>query len=185
MHFLTILEENMNIDKITTGKSVPDEINVVIEIPMNSGPIKYELDKESGALLVDRIIGTSMQYPCNYGFIPGTLSEDGDPADVLLICDYPLVHGCVIRARPIAVLLMEDESGKDEKILAVPVSKISKNYDKVNSKEDLPESMIDRITHFFETYKALEKGKWVKIEGWESANFAKKLILESVERASK
>lgn len=172
----------MDIQKISSGKNVPEEINVIIEISGNSYPIKYELDKESGTLFVDRFIQTSMVYPCNYGFIPHTLSDDGDPTDVLVIVDMPLVPGCVIPARPIGVLLMEDESGFDEKILAVPTTKAYPYYKNIESYKDLPEIIIEKIEHFFKNYKALEKEKWVKIIGWENKERAKELITEARER---
>lgn len=168
----------MDLSKISAGKNVPWDVNVVIEIPMNGTPVKYEVDKDSGAVLVDRFVATPMFYPANYGFIPNTLSEDGDPVDVLVLAPYPVVPGSVIRARPIGVLKMEDESGKDEKILAVPVSKLSMYYDKVESYTDLPESQVKQIEHFFTHYKDLEAGKWVKIEGWDDKDMAAKLISE-------
>jgi len=172
----------MLIDKISIGKNIPNDINVIIEIPMNSDPIKYEFDKESGAILVDRFMQTTMRYPCNYGFVPHTLSEDGDPIDVLVITHYPVIPGAVIRARPVGVLLMEDESGKDEKIIAVPVSKLDMSFDKIKSVEDLDQLFLDRIKHFFEHYKDLDKGKWVKVEGWDGVKKAEELIEEAVER---
>jgi len=173
----------MDIKKIPCGSAVPEEINVIIEIPSGSYPVKYEFDKDSGALFVDRFLQVSMTYPCNYGFIPNTLSGDGDPCDVLVIVDMPLVAGCVIPARPIGVLLMEDESGIDEKILAVPTKKANPHYANIESYLDLPQSVLDKITHFFENYKTLEKDKWVKIKGWADAQKAKKMILEAIDRA--
>jgi inorganic pyrophosphatase len=173
----------MDLQKIGCGKNAPDEFNVVIEIPAEQSPVKYEMDKETGALMVDRVVQTSMTYPCNYGFIPCTLSDDGDPADVLVINDFPLIHGCVVRARAIGVLMMEDESGMDEKILAVPVTKINPIYANVNSIKDLPEIFLQRIQHFFESYKALEKGKWVKVTGWKDEIFAKEVIKTAIESA--
>lgn len=175
----------MDLSKIAIGANPPEEINVVIEVPAGADPVKYEMDKESGAIFVDRFIQVAMHYPCNYGFIPHTLSDDGDPCDVLVISDHPVVPGAVIKARPIGVLLMEDESGFDEKILAVPTQKLSQYYAGINSYKDLPEVMIKRITHFFENYKALEKGKWVKLKGWEDAAKARDLIEESIKRAKK
>ncbi|MCD6034597.1 MAG: inorganic diphosphatase [Rickettsiales bacterium] len=175
----------MDIKSISTGKNPPEVVNVVIEVPANADPIKYEFDKDAGAIVVDRFLSTPMHYPCNYGFIPHTLSGDGDPADVLVVAPYPLAPGCVIAVRPVGVLLMEDESGQDEKILAVPVQKLTKLYDNVNSYTDLPESLRAQITHFFEHYKDLEKGKWVKVTGWEGAEKAKSLILEAIENAGK
>lgn len=172
----------MDLNKVSIGANPPEEVNVIIEVPAGSNPVKYEMDKESGALFVDRFIQVAMHYPCNYGFIPHTLSDDGDPCDVLVITDFPVVPGAIIKARPIGVLLMEDESGFDEKILAVPTAKLSQYYANINSYRDLPEVMSARITHFFENYKALEKGKWVKLRGWEDAAHAKKLIQEAIER---
>jgi inorganic pyrophosphatase len=172
----------MLIEKIPSGKDLPNEINVLIEIPMGVDPVKYELDKESGALFVDRFLTTAMYYPCNYGFIPSTLSEDGDPCDVLVLARLPIVHGAVVRARPIAVLIMEDESGQDEKVLAVPVSKLDPYFNNVQSHSDLPQIFIDQLTHFFEHYKDLEKGKWVKVKGWEGQERAKQIIQEAADR---
>lgn len=168
----------MNIEKIGSGKNAPEEINVIIEVPMGSDPVKYEFDKDSGAIMVDRFVQTAMFYPCNYGFIPTTLSKDGDPVDVLVIANNPIIPGAVIKARPIGVLMMEDESGQDEKILAVPTTKLDPYFSNINSYKDLPEVLINRIKHFFENYKALEKGKWVKVEGWEDENSAKAIISE-------
>lgn len=170
----------MNYEKLSAGERAPEEFNVVIEIPMNSSPIKYEFDKESSAIFVDRIIPVCMYYPCNYGFIPHTLSDDGDPADVLVVGDFPLMPGCVIKARPIGVLIMEDESGMDEKILAVPLAKIDPTYKHIKSYKDLPEIMIKKIEHFFASYKALEPNKWVKIQGWEDFDSAKKIITKAL-----
>jgi len=174
----------MFIDKIPAGKNIPEEINVIIEIPMNHDPIKYEIDKDSAAIFVDRFMQTSMRYPCNYGFVPHTLSEDGDPIDVLVISHYPVIPGSVIRSRPVGVLLMEDESGQDEKIIAVPVSKLDITFDNVKSIENIDEMLIKRITHFFEHYKDLDKGKWVKVQGWAGVDKAKELIMEAVKRAN-
>ena len=156
----------MPLQKISPGKNVPSDINVVIEIPAYSSPVKYEVDKASGALIVDRFMGTAMQYPCNYGYIPRSLSNDGDPADVLVISPDPLLSGCVVRCRPIGVLKMTDEAGEDAKILAVPLPELTPFYDKIRSYKDISEAEIARITHFFGHYKDLEKDKWVKIEGW-------------------
>lgn len=172
----------MDIKKIAPGKDVPNQINVIIEVPMNADPVKYEMDKDSGAIFVDRFLATPMYYPCNYGFIPGTLSLDGDPADVLVVSDYPLVPGSVIAAKPVGVLIMEDEKGMDEKILAVPAKKLNSQYENVENYLELPESLLNKITHFFERYKDLEKGKWVKIKGFENAAKAKSLISEAVKR---
>lgn len=175
----------MNIEKISPGRDVPNDINVVIEIPAHSAPVKYEVDKDSGALLVDRFMGTAMYYPCDYGFIPNTLSEDGDPVDVLVVTPVPLVHGAVIRCRPVGMLKMTDESGVDAKLLAVPVSKLSPLYAQVQTPQDLPPTLLAQIKHFFEHYKELEAGKWVKVEGWEGVAEAKAEILASIERFKK
>jgi inorganic pyrophosphatase len=175
----------MDISKISAGKNPPSNVNVIIEVPMGSLPIKYEMDKDSGALFVDRFLQTPMFYPCNYGFIPQTLSGDGDPADVLVVGNLPLMPGSVIAVRPVGVLLMEDEGGQDEKIIAVPQSKLSPLYDNVKSYENLQPSLIAQIKHFFEHYKDLEKGKWVKVTGWGDAAKAESMILEAVKRAGK
>lgn len=172
----------MIITNIPAGKDVPNDINVIIEIPMNHDPIKYEMDKDSGAIFVDRFMQTAMSYPANYGFVPHTLSEDGDPIDVLVITHWPIMPGAVIRCRPIGVLLMEDESGKDEKIIAVPVSKLDHTFDDIKSMEDLGIIVKERIKHFFEHYKDLDKGKWVKVEGWAGVDKAKALIKEAANR---
>lgn len=172
----------MNLEKLSAGSNIPEEFNVVIEIPAHSAPVKYEMDKESGAICVDRFVGTGMSYPANYGFIPHTLSEDGDPTDVLVVTPYPLVHGCVVKARAIGVLQMEDESGIDAKILALPTKKSCQLYAGVESYEQLPPLLIDQIKYFFEHYKGLEKGKWVKITGWAGVEAAKTEIIESVKR---
>ncbi len=165
----------MRIEKINNAKA-PDEINVVIEIPMNDNPVKYEYDKEADALFVDRFMQTSMFYPCNYGFMPGTLSGDGDPVDVLVVSHYPVLPGCIVKSRPVGVLLMEDESGVDEKIIAVPVAKLDITFDDIKDINDLNIIIRNRIVHFFEHYKDLEKGKWVKVIGLEGAEKARSLI---------
>ncbi len=175
----------MHPDKIATGKDVPNDLNVIIEIAAESDPIKYEVDKESGALFVDRFVATGMRYPCNYGYIPGTLSEDGDPADALVVTPFPIMPGAVIRVRPIGILKMEDESGIDGKILTVPVEKLSQRYNHVQSKDDLDEIIVAQIEHFFEYYKKMEPGKWVKIDRWEDADSARQEILASIERFKK
>ena len=175
----------MDITKISAGKDVPSQVNVIIEVPMNADPVKYEMDKDSGALLVDRFLATPMYYPCNYGFIPNTLSDDGDPADVLVVSDYAIIPGAVIEAKPIGVLLMEDEKGMDEKIIAVPAKKLNSQYDEIEECADLPKGLLDKISHFFERYKDLEKGKWVKIAGFGDSKRAKDLINEAVARCSK
>ena len=175
----------MDISKIPAGKNPPEEVNVIIEIPANSGSIKYEFDKKSGAIVVDRFMPTSMSYPCNYGFIPHTLSGDGDPADVLVYTNHPLHPGTVISVKPIGVLVTEDEKGSDEKILTVPANKIDPFFEKINSYTQLPEIVIQKITHFFENYKKLEKGKWVKVIGWKDENTAKQVILDAIKRNQK
>lgn len=175
----------MNIDAIPIGKNPPKDINVIIEVPVGGEPIKYELDKEAGVLFVDRFLYTPMRYPGNYGFVPHTLSEDGDPIDVVVVNQRPIVPGAVMSCRPIGVFMMSDEKGNDEKILAVPSSKLTKRYDSVKSYKDLPEIIIKQVEHFFEHYKDLEPGKWVKVTGWADVDVAEKLILEAIERAKK
>lgn len=175
----------MALEKVKVGKNPPHEVNVIIEIPMNSGPIKYEYDKDSGLIVVDRFMPTSMSYPCNYGFVPHTLSGDGDPVDVLVYSNHPILPGAMVSVKPIGVLITEDEKGMDEKVLAVPADKIDQFFVGVQSYKDIPPVVIDRIKHFFETYKALEKGKWVKVKGWEDESVAKQIILDAVTRASK
>ena len=172
----------MILDRVSSGKNVPNDINVVIEIPSHSDPVKYEVDKETGAMFVDRFMGTSMHYPCNYGYIPQTLSEDGDPADVLVVTPIPVISGAVMRCRPLGMLCMTDEAGKDAKIIAVPVDKLSSLYSDMNSVRDLPRSLLDSISHFFDHYKDLEPGKWVKIDGWVDTEEAKQEILDSIAR---
>ena len=173
----------MRLDAIAIGKNPPEEVNVVIEVAIGGEPIKYEMDKAAGTLFVDRFLYTPMRYPGNYGFIPHTLSEDGDPCDVLVANTRPLVPGSYIAVRPIGVMMMEDNSGQDEKIIAVPSSHLTKRYDKVVEYTDLPEITLKQIEHFFEHYKDLEPGKWVKIGGWHDADYAKKMIVEAIERA--
>ena len=173
----------MRLDAIATGNNPPHEINVVIEVPIGGEPIKYEMDKAAGTLFVDRFLYTSMRYPGNYGFIPHTLSGDGDPCDVLVANTRAIVPGAVISTRPVGVLLMEDDGGQDEKIIAVPSTKLTRRYEKVESYKDLPEITIEQIQHFFEHYKDLEKGKWVKILRWGGPDEAHRLILEAIERA--
>jgi len=168
-------------DKIGPGEKAPEEVNVLIEIPMNSG-VKYELDKETGVLFVDRILYTSMVYPFNYGFVPGTLEEDGDPVDVLVISQDQLLPGSVIRVRPIGVLETQDEKGFDAKIVAVPADKIDPRYKNVRDIADLPDALKERIEHFFAHYKELEKGKWVKVIGWKNREFALEKIKKAIER---
>ena len=175
----------MRIDAISIGKNPPEEVNVLIEVAIGGEPIKYEMDKEAGTLFVDRFLYTPMRYPGNYGFIPHTLSEDGDPCDVLVANTRPLVPGSYIAVRPIGVMMMEDEGGGDEKIIAVPVPKLTRRYENVHNYTDLPKITLDQIQHFFEHYKDLEPGKWVKFTGWGDAAKAKELILEAIERAKK
>ncbi len=170
----------MNLDRVSSGRNVPNEINVIIEIPSHSDPVKYELDKETGAMFVDRFMSTAMHYPCNYGYVPHTLSKDGDPVDVLVLSPVPLISGSVIACRPVGVLLMADEAGDDAKVLSVPVDKLSKAYRKVDSYRDLPEDLLNQIAHFFEHYKDLDEGKWVRIEGWGGVDEAKQEILDGV-----
>ncbi|MCB1485205.1 MAG: inorganic diphosphatase [Hyphomicrobiaceae bacterium] len=173
----------MRLDAIKPGNNPPEDINVVIEVPVGGEPIKYEMDKASGALVVDRFLYTPMRYPGNYGFVPHTLSPDGDPIDVLVCNTRAIVPGGVISCRPVGVLVMEDDGGGDEKIIAVPSTKLTKRYDKVKTYSDLPEISIHQIEHFFAHYKDLEPGKWVKIDHWGHADEAKKLISEAIERA--
>ncbi|GBQ28742.1 inorganic diphosphatase [Gluconacetobacter sacchari] len=174
----------MDVSKISPGKDVPFDINVVIEIPQGSS-VKYEIDKDSGAVVVDRILFTPMAYPAAYGFIPGTLAADGDPADALVLIPAPVVPGAVIRARPIGMLRMEDESGQDEKIICVPHDKVHPHYSKVEKLEDLPEITLQAIEHFFTRYKDLEKGKWVKVTGWAGREEAGEVIMEALAAARK
>ncbi|REH38682.1 inorganic pyrophosphatase [Paraperlucidibaca baekdonensis] len=173
----------MSYAQIPAGKDLPNDIYVVIEIPANHAPIKYEIDKDADALFVDRFVGTAMFYPANYGYIPNTLSEDGDPLDVLVVTPHPVVPGAVIRARPIGMLMMEDESGVDAKLIAVPHAKLSPLYNDVHEHSDLPELLLRQIEHFFTHYKDLESGKWVKIMGWENADAARTEIMKSLEAA--
>ena len=173
----------MDLKHVSIGKNPPHDVNVVIEIPVGGSPVKYEIDKDSGALYVDRFLHTAMYYPCNYGFVPHTLSADGDPCDVLVVSQVPVVPGCIIRSRPVGVLLMEDEKGGDEKILAVPVDSLHPFYTGIKSYRDLPEILIEQIAHFFAHYKDLEKEKWVKIKGWADADEAMRQISLGMERA--
>ncbi|HWM28903.1 MAG TPA: inorganic diphosphatase [Woeseiaceae bacterium] len=174
----------MRIDAIAIGHNPPDDVNVLIEVPLGGQPIKYEMDKEAGTLVVDRFLYTAMAYPGNYGFVPHTLSDDGDPIDVLVCNTRQLIPGCVINVRPIGVLIMQDNAGQDEKILAVPSHKLTRRYDKVMNHTDLPEITLQQIEHFFEHYKDLEPGKWVKIGDWHGVDDAKALIREAIERAA-
>ncbi|SCY15943.1 inorganic diphosphatase [Microvirga guangxiensis] len=175
----------MRLDAIPIGKNPPEDVNVVIEVPLGGEPIKYEMDKESGALFVDRFLYTAMRYPGNYGFIPHTLSGDGDPCDVLIANTRAIAPGAVMNVRPVGVLVMEDDGGQDEKIIAVPSSKLTQRYDRVKTYTDLPEITLKQIEHFFEHYKDLEPGKWAKIIRWGDAAEAHRLIREAIERAKK
>lgn len=173
----------MDLSKIDCGVNPPKDINVIIEVPLGGDAIKYEIDKASGAMFVDRFLYTDMRYPCNYGFMPKTLADDGDPVDVMVVGNRPLFPGAVVAARPVGVLLMEDEAGMDEKILAVPSARLTGFYDKIAKHTDLPEIFLDRISHFFGHYKDLEPDKWVKIVGWRGCEEAEKLILNGVKKA--
>jgi inorganic pyrophosphatase len=175
----------MRIEDIAIGTNPPEDINVIIEVPVGGQPIKYELDKHSGTLVVDRFLYTPMTYPGNYGFVPHTLSEDGDPIDVLVCNTRALIPGCVINVRPIGVLIMEDDSGQDEKIMAVPSDHLTRRYLDVKTYSDLPEITLQQIQHFFEHYKDLEPNKWVKIDSWQGTNIARRLISEAIERDKK
>ena len=170
----------MDIMQIPVGENPPKDLYAIIEIPMGGVPVKYELDKKSGAMFVDRFLHTAMYYPGNYGFVPHTLSEDGDPIDVIVVGPHAVVPGAVIRVRPVGALLMEDEAGGDEKILAVPVDKLHPFYSNVKNYTDLPTVLIEQIGHFFEHYKDLEKGKWVKVLGWEGPDAARKEIMDGI-----
>ncbi len=170
----------MSLSKVTPGKFAPDTFNVIIEIPMNADPVKYEVDKESGAIFVDRFMSTSMHYPTNYGYVPQTISGDGDPVDVLVITPVPLIPGVVVTCRPIGILKMTDEAGEDGKVLAVPTDKILSIYTQWQKPEDLNPLRLKTIAHFFEHYKDLEEGKWVKINGWEGPESAKKEITDGM-----
>jgi inorganic pyrophosphatase len=170
----------MNIDRVTSGVDVPNDFNVIIEIPMLSAPIKYEVDKDTGAMFVDRFLSTAMFYPCNYGYVPHTLSGDGDPVDVLVIAPVPIVTGAVVRCRPVGMLKMQDEAGDDTKLLAVPIDKLSGLYRDIETPRDIPEAQLAQIAHFFEHYKDLERGKWVKVAGWVGPEEAKKEITDGV-----
>jgi inorganic pyrophosphatase len=173
----------MDVDSIGPGRNPPRDVNALIEIPVGGPPVKYEMDKKSGALVVDRFLHTAMFYPGNYGFIPGTLSEDGDPCDILVITPVPVIAGSVLRSRPVGALVMRDQAGQDEKILAVPVDDLHPFYVGVSSYKDLPQILLDQIAHFFKHYKDLEKDKWTEIGGWLDADGAEKIILESIKRA--
>lgn len=170
----------MNLDKVTPGSKAPDEINVIIEIPAHSDPVKYEVDKETGAMFVDRFMSTAMHYPCNYGYVPHTLSKDGDPVDVLVVTPVPLITGSVIVCRPAGVLKMTDESGDDAKILAVPIDKLCKSFRQAKDISDIQPMLLEQIAHFFEHYKDLDEGKWVRVEGWGGVDDAKAEIMASI-----
>ena len=172
----------MNLDRVDAGKDLPNDFNVIIEIPAHADPIKYEVDKATGALFVDRFVQTAMHYPCNYGYIPHTLGEDGDPLDVLVVSPFALIPGVVVRCRPIGMLKMADEGGGDTKLLAVPIDKLTPLYRNIDTTRDLPEVTLAQITHFFAHYKDLEPGKWVRIEGWVGPEEAKAEILAGVKR---
>ncbi len=171
----------MDLSKIPAGANPPTDVNVVIEVPLGGEPIKYEIDKASGAMFVDRFLYTAMRYPCNYGFVPQTLADDGDPIDVMVYGNRPLVPGAVVAGRPVGVLLMEDEAGLDEKVLAVPPERLTRYYTDIQSYRDMPDILMDRITHFFEHYKDLEPNKWVKVLGWRDREEAEALILKGIE----
>jgi inorganic pyrophosphatase len=172
----------MGLDLVSAGRDVPDDINVVIEIPKDAEPVKYEVDKASGAIFVDRVLSTPMRYPCNYGYVPNTLSGDGDPVDALVLLPLPLIAGSAVRCRPVGMLNMDDEAGHDTKLIVVPDDKVFKGYAHIRDINDAPQHWRDRIAHFFEHYKDLESGKWVKIVGWGDAAAARAEIRESVER---
>ena len=173
----------MRLDAISIGRNPPDEVNVVVEVPVGGEPIKYEMDKAAGTLVVDRFLYTSMRYPGNYGFIPHTLSDDGDPCDVLIANQRGIVPGAIVAVRPVGVLRMQDEAGGDEKIIAVPVPRLTRRYEKVHNYLDLPDITLKQIEHFFEHYKDLESGQWVKMLGWGDADESRRLILEGIDRA--
>jgi inorganic pyrophosphatase len=172
----------MSLERVTAGRDIANDFNVIIEIPMNADPIKYEIDKETGALFVDRFVSTAMHYPCNYGYVPNTLADDGDPVDVLVITPFALMPGVVVRCRPIGLLKMSDEAGGDTKLLAVPIDKLTPLYRSIETARDLPEMVLAQIAHFFAHYKDLEPGKWVKVDGWGSPGEAKREIAEGVRR---
>ena len=172
----------MGLDRVPSGMALPNDFNVVIEIPMHSDPIKYEVDKESGAIFVDRFMSTAMHYPCNYGYIPHTIAGDGDPVDVLVISQFALPPGVVVRCRPVGVLKMTDEAGDDAKLLAVPVDKLTQMYSNIHKPTDMPQIMLDQISHFFAHYKDLEPGKFVKVNGWFDIEHARIEVMEGVAR---
>lgn len=171
----------MNLDRVSSGADVPNDINVIIEIPAHSDPVKYEVDKDTGAMFVDRFMNTAMFYPCNYGYVPHTLSDDGDPVDVMVVTPHPLISGSVVRCRPVGVLKMTDESGDDAKVLAVPVDKLYPGNSHVKSIHDMPKLLLEQVAHFFEHYKDLDEGKWVRVDGWADVDEAHKEIMHSIE----
>jgi inorganic pyrophosphatase len=175
----------MSLNLVDAGRDLANDFNVIIEIPMHADPIKYEVDKATGALFVDRFVSTAMHYPCNYGYIPQTISGDGDPVDVLVITPFALMPGVVVRCRPIGLLKMSDEAGPDTKLLAVPIDKLTPLYRHIETVRDLPEAMLSQLTHFFAHYKDLEAGKWVKVEGWGSPEEARREIAAGVAAAQK
>ena len=175
----------MALKSVSAGKNCPEEFNVIVEIPAHSDPIKYEVDKDSGALFVDRFMMTSMHYPCNYGYVPETVSDDGDPVDVLVITPCPVAMGAVVPCRAIGVLKMEDEAGQDAKLLAVPIDRVLRIYKHWRKPEDIAPERLHQIQHFFEHYKDLEKGKWVKVQGWEGPESAKQEIIDGAQRYQK
>jgi inorganic pyrophosphatase len=170
----------VNLDRVSSGHDVPNDVNVIIEIPMHAEPIKYEMEKSTGAMFVDRFMSTAMRYPCNYGYVPHTLSGDGDPVDVLVLSPVPLITGVVVRCRPVGMLKMEDEAGNDTKILAVPIDKLTPLYSAIRAPQDLPAGALAQIAHFFEHYKDLEPGKWVKVLGWVGPEEARREIVAGV-----
>lgn len=172
----------MGLDLVSSGRDVPNDINAIIEIPLDGEAVKYEVDKDTGAIFVDRVLNTAMRYPCNYGYMPNSLCGDGDPVDLLVVMPIPLIPGSVVRCRPVGVLKMTDEAGSDAKVIAVPINKVSLLYRHVESVRQLPDELLDRIAHFFAHYKDLEAGKWVKIEGWGGADEAKAEINDAVKR---
>jgi inorganic pyrophosphatase len=172
----------MSLSTVSPGVHAPEEVNVIIEIPANSAPVKYEVDKVTGAIFVDRFMATPMFYPCNYGYVNETLAEDGDPVDVLVLTPYPVLSGAVLPARPVAVLRMEDEAGDDAKLLAVPPDRLCTEFAGIRGAKDVPEHLLKRIEHFFQHYKDLEPGKWVKLRGWGDAEEARQVILDSIQR---
>ena len=169
----------MSLQQVPVGRNVPDDINVIIEVPMNSPAIKYEVDKDSGAIFVDRMLKTAMYYPCNYGYVPHTMCGDGDPVDVLVVLPLPMLPGTVVRCRPVGVLSMKDEAGEDDKIVAVPVNDVTGIYRDIKSVEDVDNMLLDQIVHFFEHYKDLERNKWVRTGGWKGVEAARKVVLDA------